>query len=137
MARFYSFKLSDGTEKLMTIGEAADCGDLAVIARIKQIVANSKVKRMKKDGFTPGWQENINEYVGGRKEYDRVLKEKGLVEIGYDYKPQESTRVTNPCANLDFALHAKEIGVDLSDQEVEAIASGEFFETAKADLTSD
>lgn len=132
--RFYSFKMPDGREQLMTLKEALDLNEPLINERIRQIVSNSKVKRMSKDGFTPGWQENICEYAGGRKEYDRILKEKGLVEIGYDYVPKESTRVTNPCANLDFALHAKSIGVDLSDREVEAIASGDFFESAKCDL---
>jgi len=131
MSRYYTFTMLDGTEKLMTITEAlreAGNENDHIRIRIKEIIANSKVKRRAKDGFTPGWQENINEYAGGRKEYDRLLKEKGLVEIGYDYVPKESTKVSNPCASLEFALHAKEVGVELSDREVEAISTGEYFE---------
>ena len=136
MTRYYSFNLDSGEEVTMTIQEAIEKQESnpAIAARLKEIIANSKIRRRCRDGFVAGWQENINEYAGGRKEYDRILKEKGLVEIGYDYIPKESTRVTNPCANIEFALHAKEIGVDLSDREVEAISTGEYFKEGVADL---
>lgn len=95
--------------------------------RVREIISNSKNKKRKKDGFEPGWQENIREYVGGRREYEQRLKEKGLVEIGYDYIPKDTSGSKNPCATKEFALAVKEVFKDTSDQEIEAIASGEYF----------
>lgn len=37
---------------------------------------------MTKDGFKPGWNHGLGEYVGGRLDYERKLKQKGLVEVG-------------------------------------------------------
>lgn len=82
---------------------------------------------MKKDGFEPGWQENIQAYAGGRQEYDRLLKEQGLVELGYDYVPQESVGDYNACATPEFIEACLEAGIDLSGNEQEAIKSGEYF----------
>lgn len=95
--------------------------------RVDQIIENFKGRRRVRDGFQAGFQENINEYAGGRREYDKLLKEKGLVEIGKDYIPKESNPGINPCANEEFALSAKELGFIDSDREVEAIKSGEYF----------
>lgn len=117
---------------LRTIPEAVEyykqTGHIETKTRLEEIMRNMKTKRMKKDGFEAGWQENIQEHVGGRREYDRRLRELGLVEIGYDYVPQESKGVEkSPCANLDFALAVKEQCPDIGDNQVDAIASGEFF----------
>lgn len=131
--RRYLFTLSDGKPHYLTIQEAMALNDETIMPRLNQIKGNMALKKRQKDGFEPGWQPNINEYVGGRKEYEKKLKEKGLVELGYDYVPKESTIVSNHCASLDFALHAKEVGVELSDNEVDAIASGEYFKEGIAD----
>lgn len=127
--RLYTFTLSDGSVQVLTLQDALKIqDDQSVKKRIDQIVENSRNKRMKKDGFTPGWQENIQAYCGGRREYDRALKERGLVELGYDYVPQESTRDDlSPCANEEFVQAAIEAGVDISGNEAEAIKSGEYF----------
>lgn len=95
--------------------------------RIREIISNSKNKKRVKDGFEPGWQENIQAYVGGRREYNQLLKEKGLQEIGYDYIPKDSTRVSSPCQTEEFALAVKEVFPDTSDQEIDAIKSGDYF----------
>lgn len=126
-ARYYTFTDNNGEIKLMTLEEARKCDDIHIKDRIKQIISNFSTKRMKKDGFEPGWQENIQAYAGGRREYNRLLKEKGLVEIGYDYVPQESNPNIHPCANEEFVKSAIEAGVDLSENEAEAIKSGEYF----------
>lgn len=127
---YYPFTLSNGEVKMMTLDDAAKDQDPAIQKRLHQIVENSKVKRMKHDGFTPGYQEHLGKgvYAGGRREYDKILKEKGLREIGYDYVPTDSTRTVSPCANEEFALAAKEIVPDLTDSEVDAIKTGEMFE---------
>lgn len=86
---------------------------------------------MLKDGFEPGWQQNIMEYVGGRREYNQKLKEKGLIELGYDYVPKESIPDYSILGNKEMALATKEIVPELSDNEVDAIASGEYFKDNK------
>lgn len=95
--------------------------------RIREIISNSRNRKRKKDGFEPGWQENIQEYAGGRREYDRLLKEKGLVELGYEYKPQGTTTYKSPCKTEEFALAVKEVFPDTTDTEIEAIKSGDYF----------
>lgn len=104
--------------------------------RIREIIANSKAKRRVKDGFEPGWQENIQAYAGGRREYDQLLKEKGLQEIGYDYIPKDSTVCSSPCHTEEFALAVKEVFPDTSDNEVEAIKDGSYFENTDTGITS-
>lgn len=77
-----------------------------------------------KDGFVPGWQENIQAYAGGPLEYQRLLRAKGLQEIGKDYIPKESTT-----AGMDskvFADACVEAGItEKGSVEYEAIKSGE------------
>ena len=70
--RLYCFKYA-GKVEYLSIAQARLIDDPAIKYRIEEIILNSRTKRMKKDGFEPGWQENIREYVGGRAEYDHRL----------------------------------------------------------------
>lgn len=125
--KYYAFTLKSGEVKLYTIQEAIELKDPEIDKRIREIISNSKIKRMKHDGFVAGYQENIKAHAGGRLEYNRMLKERGLQEIGYDYIPKDSTRDISPCANPEFAKLAKEVVPDLSDSEVDAIKTGDLF----------
>lgn len=126
--RSYPFKTKDGEIKIMTLQEAvAHLEDPAIKSKFDEILLNSKNVRRKKDGFTPGWQENIQAHAGGPQEYARLLKEKGLVEIGYDYVPQESDGGYNYCQTNDFVEACIEEGIDLSGNEIKAIKSGDYF----------
>lgn len=140
MIKKYKFKLVTGEEVDLTLEEAKLLDDPDVKFQIKcELYLGMKAKpfiRRKKDGFTPGWQENIKAYAGGRLEYNKLLKEKGLVEIGYDYIPTEHKVTKSLCANEEFAMMAKEVVPDLSDNEVEAIKTGELFETTKINTES-
>lgn len=127
MSRFYTFNLKDGSVKVMTLAEAAPSEDEQVQKRIIEIKANLKNKRMVKDGFEPGWQENIQAFCGDRRQYDNALKERGLVEIGKDYVPTDSTNDDNPVDNQQFLENCLEAGIELAGNEAEAIASGEYF----------
>jgi hypothetical protein len=127
-ATYYTFNLN-GDIKLMTMEEASKYPELT--DRIKQIIEAHKAKRMTKDGFEPGYQPNLGEYVGGRLEYNKKLKEKGLVEIGYDYIPKESCPNISPLQGEEMAKAVKEIVPELSDNEVEAIKTGEYFNESK------
>ena len=125
--RYYTFPFMDGSTKTMTLEEAFLNGDHLVKKRFAEILNNIKNRHRKKDGFTSGWQENIQENIGGRKEYDIRLKELGLVEIGNDYIPQQSTNETHPCSNDEFIKEAAECGVNMTEGLEDSIKSGEFF----------
>lgn len=86
-----------------------------------------------KDGFTPGWQENIREHAGGRKEYDKKLREKGLEEIGYDYIPQHSEKTSNPFENEEILKEIAARDKDMSDRELDALKSGELLKDVELD----
>lgn len=129
--RSYPFKTSTGDIRIMTLHEAVShLEDPKIKARFDEILLNSKAVRRKKDGFEPGWQENIQAYAGGPREYAAMLKERGLVEIGYDYIPQESIGDANFCQTDEFVESCVEQGIELSGNEVQAIKSGEYFKDA-------
>ncbi|MGE3608016.1 MAG: hypothetical protein AB7I27_00410 [Bacteriovoracaceae bacterium] len=128
MSRSYTFKRDSGDVEIMTLLEASTkIHEPDIKRRFEEIILNSQNKRRKKDGFTPGWQENINAYAGGRMEYDRLLKERGLVELGNDYIPQEAKGDYNFCQTEEFIQTCLEEGIDLSGNEIDAIKSGEYF----------
>lgn len=132
MSRSFIFKRDSGQVEVMTLQEAArKISEPDIKRRFEEILSNLQNKRMKKDGFTPGWQENINAYAGGREEYNRLLKEQGLVEIGYDYTPEESKGEYNYCQTEEFVQACLEQGIDLSGNEVEAIKSGEMYKSVE------
>lgn len=119
--------MSDGSFEMLTIDQARGHNDPQVPERLRELGYNLRNKRRKKDGFEPGIQPNTGKYAGGRLEYEKQLKEMGLVEIGYDYIPQESKPDYNPCATEEFAKACLEEGVELTGNEIEAIKSGEYF----------
>lgn len=124
---YYVFKLSDGKIEMLTLQEASTHKDPAVKPRMGEIIYNLQNARRKKDGFQPGWQENINEYCGDRRQYNEALKRQGLVEIGNDYIPSASKEEYNYCHTDEFVQSCIESGVELSGNEVDAIKSGEYF----------
>lgn len=129
------FKINGKTE-LLTLEQAYKIGTPEVLEQIERIKLAYNSKRMIKDGFEPGFQANINEYCPDRASYNRALKEKGLVELGKDTSSIRDTTTTGGyCNTVEFALEARKIGIELSDQEVDAIASGEYFDSSKVDLS--
>ena len=129
---YHRFTFPNGDIKYLSFEEAVKINEEWVFKRIEQIRNNYRNKRMNKDGFEPGWQPNINEYCPDRGNYDKRLKELGLVECGRDISHiKDSTTTGGYCESKEWALAARESGVELSDNEVEAIASGEFFKEFK------
>lgn len=127
-SRSYTFRDSNNAIHVMTLQEASQkLEDSAIKARFDEILVNSKNKRRQKDGFEPGFQENTGRYAGGRKEYEAQLKEMGLVEIGYDYVPQESRGDQNFCQSDEFVQTCLDNGIELSGNEQDAIKSGDYF----------
>ena len=126
--RYYSFKLSTGEIKAMTISEALLTRDRCALKRIEEIIENQKVKRTIKDNFEPGWQENICEYVGTRSQYNTRLKELGLVEVGNDFIPKDTTTTCNPYNDTETILEA---GVSPDSVLGNAMKSGELLKDVK------
>lgn len=129
--RYYSFKTSDGQVEVLTLQDAFKLDDPLVKKRVHEIILNGKNIKRKKDGFEPGWQENIQAYAGGKMEYQKLLNEKGLVEIGYDYVPGESVGDHSFFKTDSFIEACKESGIELSDNEADAIKSGEYFKNVE------
>lgn len=126
--RLFCFKF-DGKIEYMSIKDAIALDNDAVATRVKEIMLNLKSKRMIKDGFEPGYQDNINEYVGSKGEYDRRLRELGLIEIGYETAHiKETTEVGGAMKSEGFIEAALELGIDLNEQEIDAMKSGEYFD---------
>lgn len=117
--------------------QAYAIGTPEVMEQIERIKLNYNSKRMVKDGFKPGWDGNFGQYVHTYQQHKELCKANGLVELGNDYQGmiKDTTTTGGYCNTLEFALEAKKIGIDLTDSEVEAIASGEYFDSSKVDLS--
>ena len=115
---------------VMTLEEATKhFHDDSIKSRFYEIMSNIKTKKRTKDGFEPGYQQNTGRYAGGRIEYEKQLREMGLVEIGKEYIPEESKGDYNFCHTDDFVQTCLDSGIDLSGNEQEAIKSGEYFKS--------
>ena len=53
------------------------------------------------------------------------MKEKGLVEVGYDLNFREHTPTETGLANKELIPTIKELGIELSDNETDALISGD------------
>jgi hypothetical protein len=126
MSRLYTFNIN-GAVHVLTLAEATQRPEPEFQKRVAEIKENLKNKKMIKDGFTPGWQENIGSYCGDRRQYNQALKERGLVEIGKDYVPQDTTVTGGYFASDEAIQEIQDQGMELSGQEIEAIKSGEYF----------
>lgn len=129
----YSFKVN-GESELLSLAEASIINTDEVRLRLEEIQRNKANKRMTKDGFTPGWQENIQAYAGGRLEYDKMLRERGLVEIGYEKGPMDSTTEENYFANDAMIKAVIDMGIDLSGQEIDALKDGSMLSSTEIDI---
>lgn len=125
--KFYTFKTSDGQIEVLTLEQAHKHPDPLVQARFHQVILSNRNVKRKKDGFEPGWQENIGMYCGDRRQYNDALKAKGLIEIGNDYTPTESVGDYSFTRSEEFVKACIDEGVELSGNEQEAIKTGEFF----------
>lgn len=82
------------------------------------IKSNKRVK----DSFRPGYQRNIREYCSTYSEYKQKLKEKGLIEIGYDEIKEDDSGHMN---YWDDKMLKKVYDLtQLSGQEAEALKNG-------------
>lgn len=83
--------------------------------------------RAVKDTFQPGFQRNIGEYCKTYSEYKRKLKEKGLIELGYEDIPMDD-RPDDSTAHYwtdEFLRDLYEdCGITLDGQLIEALRNG-------------
>lgn len=89
-------------------------------------MAVMKSNKAAKDKFIPGFQRNIMEYCATYKEYQQKLKEKGLIEYGYeDIQPPEDTNgfVTDYWTD-DILKEIYDMGVHLSGRTIQALKDG-------------
>lgn len=127
------FKIA-GKVEILTIAQAMAIGTPEAIAQVEKLKLDYNNRKMKRDGFEPGYQENIREHCPDRGAYNKRLKELGLVELGRDTDGiKDETKTGGYCNTAEFAQKAVEIGVDLSDNEINAIESGEYFGPGRCD----
>lgn len=127
---FFEFKLPDGSKRKLTLHHARSFGCKEMTKRADEImdaIRSKWKKQYKKDGFIPGWQENIRMHITCPHQYKRALKDLGLVEIGYDYIPQASNKEFNVFDNDAVIKATLDAGIYLSGNEIEAMKSGEYF----------
>lgn len=124
----FEFVLPDGSKRKLTIHQARSFGCKDMNARCDDILADkkrTKDKLRRRDGFVPGWQPNINKHITCPAQYQRALKDMGLVEIGNERFVHE-TPDFNPFTE-EVVREAVKLGIDLSDREIDALESGEYF----------
>ena len=76
-----------------------------------------------KDAFQPGFNPALGQSFQHPDEYKRAIKEAGLVEVGNE--KGSDRKVDDTTERRSKALDAKRMGAELSDRQVDALASGE------------
>lgn len=127
----FEFVLPDGTKRKLTLQQARSFGDHRMNVLCDEIIADMRreeAKRKRKDGFVPGWQANLGLHITCYAQYKRALKDRGLVEIGYDYSFKESAADINILQDAKIVESmVREMKIDLTGQEIAAIENGEYF----------
>lgn len=120
---YYTFKVN-GEQRVLSVKEALAIGTDEITKQLKDIEQANRNKRRVRDGFQAGFQENIGVNCWTRRGYEQELKARGLVEIGNDYIPQDTTVTSNPFASDEAIKSAIESGIELSGQEIDGLKSG-------------
>jgi len=84
--RYFKFKFTDKPDNIRYLSPPEALAyvkenNVGILDNGYQSHIESPKNRIK-DGFSSGWQPQLGQNVGGRREYERVLKEKGMIEIG-------------------------------------------------------
>lgn len=88
MLQEYFFKFSNGMiRKFTESGAKRFSADTRLEIIDCNLDGDFKNNKRIKDGFNPGWQVQLGMYVGDYGTYKRILKERGLVELGNE-KPK-------------------------------------------------
>lgn len=120
--RYYVFEFSDGYSRMMTNYEALiyvkdNKVDILYRGGVKYGIKYNRKRT--RDGFKPGYNPALGEYVGGPREFQRKLKEKGLVEMGNEYK---STKFEKEIEYVDDAMKKDLVGAGMSEREADSLS---------------
>lgn len=123
--KYYCYVFSNGLIKYFTPEEANNFQkahpNLRVLKDGYQRHRDSPVV-MKKDAFRPGFQEHLGCYVGGKREYNNLLKERGLIEAGKEYVAPTTEKPVDIMLNREELRDIRqEVGNKISDRELDHI----------------
>jgi hypothetical protein len=97
-------------------GECTFNGFREQLESIHLLRANSHTRG---DGFKPGYHPGLNMEIRSNEQYQRVLKEKGLVEVGNEKRKESGPQM--PDIKEQVIKEAINQGVQLSGQEIAKI----------------
>lgn len=82
-----------------------------------------KQKGRIRDGFQPGWQSNIQAFAWSRGMYDRLLRQKGLIELGKEKAKESGNDIEMDMTLTDEDIREinNEYNLSLSDGDVRRI----------------
>jgi len=132
----YLYIFSDGTKHQMPSkgGEVelymakhnVECvysGYLSKLKTIKPLRGNSHNRN---GGFTPGYNPGLGKYIGSYAQHKEELKKRGLEEMGTESQKQKKID-HNPIFDDEVIRElVQESGLDISDNEAEAIKKIKF-----------
>lgn len=78
----------------------------------------------KGDGFKPGWHPGLNMEIRTNGQYQQVLKEKGMVEIGNEKQKTRETKKKSAFTE-EIIKDAIDKGANISGREAGALLAGE------------
>lgn len=77
------------------------------------------------DGFRSGWHPGLKMHIGGPDHYSRVLKEKGMVEIGNERQKDSSYSAPKKSyIGEEIVKEAIAAGAEIGSDAAEALISG-------------
>jgi hypothetical protein len=74
------------------------------------------------DGFRSGYHPGLNMHISGPEHYSRVLKEKGMVEVGNE-KQKDKKRFMQSMIGVDEIKEIREMGGEIGDVAAEKLMS--------------
>jgi hypothetical protein len=135
MSKPFLYRFSDGaeievsdmtnafmSELVEQHGECLYNGFRDQLESLQLLRANSH--KTKTDGFQPGWHPALQMEIRTNEQYQRVLKEKGMVEIGNE-RQKDPVKKKTAAFTDDVIKKAKEMGATLSDREADRLTGKE------------
>lgn len=134
MNKSFLYRFADGTEMEVSgmtnimlaafkarFGECVFNGFTDQLESLQLLRANSHSKG---DGFKPGWHPGLNMEIRTNGQYQQILKEKGMVEIGNE--KQKTAKMKKKSAfTEDIIKDAISKGAEISGREASALLAGE------------
>lgn len=110
--REHGVKLTyDGFQDFMGVGQKSQLG----------IIGGTNGRG---DGFKSGWHPGLKMHIGGPAHYQKVLKEKGMVEVGNERQKDQGPKKKSYISE-EIVKDAIDSGATISGVEAEALIKGE------------